>query len=58
MHAVSNVGVWLDEIYMGEEGRGRGRKRVMISLKHSGGSQTGMGSIVSYGGRVARLFCV
>lgn len=51
MDAVSNVGVWMDKIYMGERRRGGGsrmRRGVVISLKHGGGSQTGMGSVISY----------
>lgn len=50
MDAVSNVGVWMDKIYMGEKRRGEEEEEEgwVISLKHSGGSQTGMGSMISY----------
>lgn len=37
MDAVSNVGVWVDKIYMGEKRRGGSGRRAVISLKHSGG---------------------
>lgn len=40
MDAVSNAGVWMDKIYMGEERRdgGGGEGAMVISLRHSGGA--------------------
>lgn len=43
MDAVSNVGVWMDKIYMGDKSQGGGGRG---GWYHSGGSQMGMGSMI------------
>lgn len=46
MDAVSNVGVWMDKIYMGDKSQGGGGGGGGGWRYHSGGSQMGMGSMI------------